>query len=197
MNRNSFTIIEFVIVIVVVSILVMIILPEVQRDPLREAMNQVKRHIMFTQHMAMVDDVYDASKSMWFKAMWRISFRSKNCYVVSSNIDLDTNYDREESVIDPMTKTLLYSNNRCKIESTDNNTMFLADEYNIDKIVFSKSCGENRFLAFDIFGRPHKTLKRINDYVTEDCIITIFSESRKAEITITPETGYVKSKITG
>ena len=195
MKKNAFTIIELVIVIVMVSILVITIVPKIERDPLREAVTQIKRHIAFTQHMAMVDDIYDASKPMWFRAMWRISFRSKNCYVVSSNIDLDTNYDREESVMDPMTKTLLYSNNKCKIESTDNSHMFLSDKYGIEKIEFSESCGANRFIAFDNLGRPHKTLIKLDDYIKSDCIITLTADSRKAAVIITPETGYVTSVI--
>ena len=195
MKSSAFTILELVIVLIIVGAIAVTIFPKLERDPLREALNQIKRHIMFTQHMALVNDVYDASRPMWFKAMWRISFRRNNCYVVSSNIDLDTNYDREESVMDPMTKTLLYSNNKCEIESTDNSTMFLSEKFGIDEIKFSKSCGSNRFIAFDNLGRPHKTLININDYLKSDCIITFMSKNRGAEIAITPETGYIKSKI--
>ena len=195
MFRESFTLMEFIIVIVVVSILTTSISPYLERNPMREVLNQVKRHVMLTQHMAMVNDVYDAKKSKWFKAMWRISFRTKNCYVVSSNIDLDTNYDREESAFDSMSKTLLYSNNKCELESTDNKSMFLYEEFNIDKIEFSNACGSNRFIAFDNLGRPHKTLIKLNDYLKSDCIITFYSQTQKGEIKIRPETGYVTSKV--
>ncbi len=195
MKHFGFTLLEVIIVILVTGILVMGIAPKLERDPLREAINQVKRHITLTQQMAMVDDVYNAGKSSWYKAMWRISFRSKNCYLVSSNIDLDKNYDREESILDPLSKTLLYSNTQCKIEETDDSKMFLYDEYNIDKITFSSACGSNRFIAFDHFGRPHKTLIRSDDYLKSKCEITLFTGDRKGVITITPETGYVKSEI--
>ena len=195
MLREGFTLMELIIVLVVASILTTSIFPHLERDPMYEVLNQVKRHVMLTQHMAMVNDVYDAKKSKWFKAMWRISFRTKNCYVVSSNIDLDTNYDREESALDPMNKTLLYSNNKCELERTDNKSMFLYEEFNIDRIEFSKSCGSNRFIAFDSLGRPHKTLTKLNDYLKSDCIITFYSLTQKGEIKITQETGYVTSKI--
>lgn len=195
MKQNAFTLIEIIIVIVVSGILAITILPRLERDPLREAVNQITRHINFTQHMAMVDDVYNASQPLWYKAMWRISFRSKNCYVVSSNIDLDTNYDREESVMDPLTKTLLYSNVKCEQEETDSSTMFLTEEYNIDQIIFTSACGNNRFIAFDNFGRPHKTLISANDYLTQKCEITLLAGSRKGVITILPETGYVQSEV--
>ena len=195
MKQNAFTLIEIIIVIFVIGVLSITIMPRLERDPLREAVNQITRHINYTQHMAMVDDVYNASQRLWFKAMWRISFRSKNCYVVSSNIDLDTNYDREESVMDPLTKTLLYSNVKCEQEETDSSTMFLSDKYNIDKIIFTSACGDNRFIAFDNFGRPHKTLINSHDFLKEKCEITLLSGSRKGVITILPETGYVQSDI--
>jgi len=171
------------------------ILPRMERDPLREAINQVVRHITYTQHLAMVNDVYNTDKPLWFKAMWRISFRSKNCYVVSSNTDLDMNYDRNESATDPVNRVLLYSNTKCKQEGTDSSMMFLSEEYGIKEIVFSGSCGGNRFIAFDHIGRPHKTLVRLDDYLQSSCEITFKTKDRKGVITIRPETGYVTSVI--
>lgn len=195
MKHTAFTMIETIIVMVLVGILTASIYPQLQSDPLRNAIVQVTRHITYTQHMAMVDDVYDAGKPLWFKAMWRISFRTKNCYVVSSNTDMDMNYDRKESAMDPLNKVLLYSNSKCKQEATDSNVMFLSEAYGIKEIVFSKGCGNNRFIAFDILGRPHRTLTRVDDYVKSNCEITFKTEKRKAIVTIRPETGFVTSKI--
>jgi prepilin-type N-terminal cleavage/methylation domain-containing protein len=191
LRSNAFTMLELVIVIVVAGILSAVILPRMERDSLREATSQVVRHIQYTQHLAMVDDVYDDSNATWYKAMWRISFRSNNCYVVSSNTDHNTNYDRNESATDPLTKTLLYSNTSCVQDSTDNSNMFLQEHYDIDSITFS-DCGDNRFIAFDYLGRPHKTLSSSNDLVSSLCKITLHSGAREAVISITPETGYVK-----
>lgn len=192
MKSAAFSMFELVIVIVVVGILSAVIVPRLERDSLREATSQVVRHIQYTQHLAMVDDVYDDSNATWYKAMWRISFRGHNCYVVSSNTDHNSNYDRSESAIDPLTKTLLYSNTDCAQDSTDNSNMFLEDQYGIDSITFNSACGNNRFIAFDYLGRPHKTLSSSNDLVSSVCKITLHSGTREAVISITQETGYVK-----
>lgn len=192
MPRYSFTMFELIIVIIVAGILAITTIPRLEKDNLKIAVEQVARHIRYTQHLAMVDDMYDDSNATWYKAMWRISFRSNNCYVVSSNTDLDMNYDREESATDPLTKTLLYSNNDCLQESSDNSDMFLFHKYAIDNIEFTGSCGNNRFIAFDYLGRPHKTLSNVNDLVTSECKITMHSGSRKGVISILPETGYAK-----
>ncbi|MBU1642800.1 type II secretion system GspH family protein [bacterium] len=192
MYKSSFTILELIIVIVVAGILAATVIPRLERNRLNAAVQQVARHLRYTQHLAMVDDMYDATEPRWYKAMWRISFRNNNCYVVSSNTDFNMNYDEWESATDPLTKTLLYSNNFCTQNSSDNSDMFLSDKYGIDNIVLDSTCGNNRFIAFDYLGRPHKNLGSVNDLVTSECKITLHSGERKGVITVMPETGYVK-----
>lgn len=192
MYKSSYTLLEMIVVMVTAGILAVTIIPRLERDHLQEAVEQVTRHIRYAQHLGMVDDMYNTTEAMWYKAMWRISFRSKNCYVVSSNTDYDMNYDRDESATDPLTKTLLYSNTDCHLETGDDSDMFLFDKYGIENIEFSSACGNNRFIAFDYFGRPHKSLKSVNDFVTSECTITLYTSLRKAVISILPETGYVK-----
>jgi len=91
-----------------------------------------------------------------------------------------------------LTKTLLYSNVECVKESSDDGKMFLAEKYAIDSIEFNSACGNNRFVAFDYLGRPHKSLSRADDFMTSECKITLHSGERKGVISIMPETGYVK-----
>ncbi|WP_345977361.1 type II secretion system protein [Sulfurimonas sp. HSL3-7] len=192
MYKSSFTMIELIIVIITTGILAITIIPRLERAPLVEATEQVLRHIRYTQQLALVNDIYNTTEAKWYKAMWRISFRSNNCYVVSSNTDLDMNYDRDESTTDPLTKTLLYSNTDCILEPGDDSKMLLFEKYGIDRIEFSRTCGNNRFIAFDYMGRPHKTLTSANDFIISECLITLHAGLRKAVISILPETGYVK-----
>ena len=194
-KRFGFTLIELVIVIIIVGILAVVLMPRLERDPFRVALSQVVQHIRFTQHLSMSDDVYNGHQPNWYRAIWRISFRSKNCYLVSSNIDLDKNYDKSESAIDPLTKTRLYSNTKCLYEIGDAKTMYLSDMYNIDKITFSGACGDNRFIAFSHLGAPLKTLTEPNDKITSQCKITFLSGVQKGIITIEAETGFTKYKI--
>ena len=192
MKSTAFTMIELIIVMVVAGILTAVMIPRMERDNLRIATNQVVRHIQYTQHLAMVDDVYNTSKPTWYKAMWRISFRTNNCYLVSSNTDLNTNYDRNESAQDPLTQSLLYSNTSCTQDSVDNSAMFLSDQYGINSIEFNSACGSNRYIAFDHLGRPHKTLSSVNDLVSSICQITLHSGTRESIVAIYPQTGYTK-----
>lgn len=58
------------------------------------AKNQVIAHIRYTQHLAMMDDKFNADESTWYKRRWQIWF-SKTGYLnwilkIKSNYDYTT-----------------------------------------------------------------------------------------------------------
>ena len=57
--KKAFTMLELVFVIVIVGILSYFVSSSFQRNPLREAADQVVSHIRYTQHLAMIDDKFD------------------------------------------------------------------------------------------------------------------------------------------
>ncbi|MDQ7060006.1 MAG: type II secretion system protein [Sulfurimonas sp.] len=67
--KKAFTMIELIFVLVVVGILAAVILPRTKTNPLQEAAIQLLSHIRYTQHLALVDDVYDANDANWYKKM--------------------------------------------------------------------------------------------------------------------------------
>jgi len=72
--QRAFTLIELVFVMVVAGILAAVLLPKLERDTLYEAALQVVAHIRYTQHLAMVDDRFDALDQFWYKRRWQIRF---------------------------------------------------------------------------------------------------------------------------
>lgn len=186
--------IELIIIIVVVGILSAAVLPRLERDTLRDAANQVVRHIQYTQHLAMVDDVYDNTNGTWFLERWQIGFRTaNNCYVVYSDTNQGGFPDTNEAAVDPLDKTLLFSNVTCT--ATGNNTkLLLASEYDIDGIALNGGCGgANNYIAFDNLGRPHVGFAGpVNNLMAARCDITLTSGARNAVISIDPETGYTR-----
>ena len=72
--KKAFTMIELVFVIVVIGILAAVIIPSTRTNPLQEAAIQVLSHIRYTQHLAMVDDKYNASDTDWYKGRWQMTF---------------------------------------------------------------------------------------------------------------------------
>jgi len=191
--------IELIIVIVVAGILAAVMIPKMERDSLREAANQLVRHIQYTQHLAMVDDVYDTTAVRkngtpgWERGLWSINFRKNNCYAVQSDRDYSGGSKREESAVDPATNTYLYSNTKCTKDKNDNSDLLLKDKYDVT-IALSKGCKKKTemYISFDNLGRPLKN-RRVANPITESsaCTITLESSSkRKAVITVEPETGY-------
>jgi prepilin-type N-terminal cleavage/methylation domain-containing protein len=72
--KKAFTMLELIFVLVIIGIIARVILPRLQRDPIHEAGVQLLSHIRYTQHLAMVDDKYDADDSNWYKNRWQIMF---------------------------------------------------------------------------------------------------------------------------
>jgi Tfp pilus assembly protein FimT len=197
--------IELIIIIVVVGILSVVVMPRMEKDSLRDAANQVLRHIRYAQHLAMVDDVYNDQDTNWYRDMWKITFRTaNNCYTVYSDADDDYQADEDEAAVDPFTRTLLYADSGCTVDSARTTALLLEDEYGIDSITLAKpvaatanandcSTATKKYIAFDNLGRPHTGVSTpTGGLMVNPCEITISSGSRSAVITVQPETGYAE-----
>ncbi|NWF66299.1 MAG: type II secretion system protein [Campylobacterales bacterium] len=90
MYHKSFTIIEIVFVILIISILSTFIAPSFKQDNLQLAANQLLSHIKYTQHLAMSDNKFIPNEKVsnysgikqqkhpryWFNGRWQIFFSS-------------------------------------------------------------------------------------------------------------------------
>ena len=74
--KKAFTMLELVFVLVVIGILAAVMLPQMQSTKLREAAIQVVSHIRYTQHLAMIDDKFNANDGLWFRKRWELLFGS-------------------------------------------------------------------------------------------------------------------------
>jgi len=205
LNTKAFTMMELVIVLIVTGILAAVMIPRIERDNLHTAAMQVVRHIRYTQHLAMVDDVYDTGDGQWFRKYWKIAFRTaKNCYTVYSDTDKDYLNDANESAIEPMTKVRLYADNNCQHNTLNNDALLLEESYGVDSITLGipagltsnlSDCNTNtkKYIAFDHFGRPHTSVTNaVSGIMKNPCMITLRSGTRSATVKIMPQTGYVK-----
>ena len=176
MKKSGFTLIELIIVIVIAGILAAVMIPRLERDNLREAANQLVRHIQYTQHLAMVDDVYDATNANWFANRWTIDICATPYVVERAN--------SSATAVDAMTKR--------DINGTDND---LAD-LGVSTINYNGTAADCR-LVFDNLGRPYRMsgvpANPTVGLMTADMVITLgTSAGRNAAINITKETGFVK-----
>ena len=199
MKKSAFTLIELIIVIVVAGILAAVMIPRMERDSLREATSQLVRHIQFTQHLALVDDVYDAKDVNWSRALWTLRFYKRTtrpCYLVGTDANLDGSYKAvdadEEAATDPTNGLLLFSSSSCTSSKKDERSgdILLNDKYGIENVKLT-GCSSSTMIVFNNLGQPVRNHRSDRPRGT-DCNVTLSSGGRKAEITVEKETGFVR-----
>jgi len=209
--KKAFTLLELVFVIVVVGVLSAIMIPKTERNPLREATVQLLSDIRYTQHLAIIDDKFDAQDTDWFQKRWQILFgknvnsNSQWAYTIFSDTSGTSTGDANEAEIalNPMNPNRRMTGGYTGAKALDYNDedfvgmkkLNLGSSYGIDDIQFS--CGQR--LAFDHIGRPmsgdqstmtgayHSGSDRL---LKKDCTITLIKGAKHTTITIRPETGY-------
>ena len=177
--KKAFTMLELVFVIVVIGVLAAAIIPRMDRDNVAEATIQLQSHIRYTQHLAMVDDKYNATDPTWFEKRWQIRFSDNKSYSVVSN-------NNNTFAANPQ-------NSAQALQNID-----LEDAYGV-VLSFSGSCGDNPIISFDHLGRPMvgdlggDGAPYVEDRLIQDnCVITVADGGVHFDITIHPETGYVQ-----
>lgn len=203
MKRYAFTMLEVVFVIVVISILAVLALPNFNRNLLQEAAEQVSGHIRYTQHLAMNDDKFDPNDSTWWRERWQMRFRlltGEYGYVIFSDANQLANADNNETARDPLTGELLNG----FLNFSNGN---LTETYGINNIVVSCFQDDNTQVAtnvgaivFDNIGRPYRGVSDATTptqyLLTQSCNITLVNDEGNATITVAPQTGYVSYTIT-
>lgn len=196
-QRTAFTFLEMVMVIVVLSILAALAIPRLERDRRQEAIGTVLSAVRYTQHLALIDDKHD-NNANWQRAFWTIRFQGNGDYfTIASNSDYGTNFDNNESAIDPINGKLMYSTDAI-INTNESPNIFLNKRFGINSVDFSQ-CGGNgtRHIAFDYLGRPHKGVfsasNNYSTYLQQDCNITFSFEDSDIDpftLHIEKETGF-------
>ena len=214
--KKAFTMLELVFVIVVIGILAAAIIPSTRTNPLQEAAVQVLSHIRYTQHLAMMDDKYNAADANWYKQRWQILFSSNGssgntmAYTVFSDTAGGSagNPDEAEIAINPSNPSQRMTGGQTSTVSLniDNaafvgmNKLNIGRSYGITGLVFSASCtiaGSTR-LTFDHMGRSIKSnlssntqAYDTNDLIQTNCDITMtHNNGDTIVIRVEEETGY-------
>ena len=174
--KKAFTMLELVFVIVVIGILAAAILPRMDRDTAAEATIKLQSDIRYAQHLALVDDKYNANNANWFRNRWQIRFNGNSYSITSMNNNVFAR--------DP--------------ETGNNITVNLNNEYGA-VVNFAGGCNANAIISFDHLGRPmigdlsgDILPYPVGRLLTNNCIITVTADGTTETITIFPETGYVQ-----
>ena len=208
--KKSFTLLEMIFVIVVVGILAVVMLPKIENNSLNNAAIQLLSDIRYTQHLAIVDDKFNAQDSNWYKKRWQILFAksssgSKNTggYYAYSIFSDKATYTGKPGITEmaknPFDNVKLLSGGYSGVlnwkDPRATRKLNLGESYGIDDMNFS--CGKR--LAFDHIGRPIKgnlsTMTGSYHAGTDrlfkkQCVITLIKGTKSISIDIEPESGY-------
>lgn len=218
--KKAFTLIELIFVIIVIGILAAMIIPRVKTNPLEEAAIQLLSHIKYTQHLALVDDKYDANDPSWFKKRWQIAFISSKeaaygpSYTIYADIANNSTGDANEVEIalNPLNSNQRMTGGHSGADVLDIESenfvgmrkLNLKLSYGIVSLTLSDSCkvyGSKR-IYFDYLGRPIKgklgkasgggntQAYESKNLIQEVCYIKLRNENAEVSIKIIPETGY-------
>ena len=183
--KKAFTMIELVFVIVIVGILSAMIAPNFQRNSTREAADQIVSHIRYTQHLAMMDNKFDASNQNWYKNRWDIDLNTTSYSISCEQYKNDGSNDGTKYASNP-----LASNQ--PLNPTGTKELNVSKKYGVTVI---NNCSTNK-IFFDNIGRPFdnnaSATAPYSNLIKNNCTIVV-SDGNVANniiIEMVPETGY-------
>ena len=114
--KKSFTIIEIIIVILILSVILTLAIPKSNNSKLKLAKEQILTHLKYTRYLAMLDDKFEHNNTEWFKKRWTLKFQ--NCYEsvggiyyrICSDKNIETAHvEKTDCLKDPLTKKYIYA----------------------------------------------------------------------------------------
>jgi len=207
-NKNGFTMIELIMVIIVLGILAALAIPRMDRDRKQEAADTILSDIRYAQHMAINDYREKPGDDKWQRTFWQVKI--ENCangsgmfIMVGADKDQGGDLDKVETAIDPANgKYMFWDNSDCSdvTDNTVSQNIFLTKKFGVESIEGKGACDGIKHIGFDHLGRPHVSFSNSNNpdystYMTETCIFKFTikgyeDNENNISIAIEPETGY-------
>jgi hypothetical protein len=202
--KRSFSLIELIFVIILISILTSQFIPKNNISNLNMAVDKLILYLKYTRYIAMLDNKYDLKDGMWFKERWTLKFQKCSqsigglYYVVFSDKNHKGSPNKNECLKDPVTNKYLYSHWDCEAGSDESKYILLTKEFGVTNI--QVSCNSTSTLGQFSFGNDGKVYSRLgvsadelNKYeIKETCYIDIYDTiNNQATIAIEPYTGYI------
>ena len=206
---KSFTILELIITILILSIIISLAIPKQKTAKLGLAKEQLILHLKYTRYIAMLDNKYkhkniDETKP-WHKARWTLKFYNCNSnvgglyYIIFSDKDgSGTKPKKIETLKDPLTNKYIYATGAC---SKDNiidklEQVKVTQYFGVSKI--EMSCNDTSSIGQLSFSSDGNVYTKFETYnkdaykLEEQCNIKLYDKNNKHKtIYIEPKTGYI------
>jgi prepilin-type N-terminal cleavage/methylation domain-containing protein len=199
-NKNSFTLIEIILVIAIIAVISSQIDFNYQRHTLKDAADILKLHLNYTRYIAHIDNKEDITDNEWKRKLWTLKFQRCSSsvgglyYVIYTDKSGGTaHFKKEESLKEPLTNRYLYSNSDCKVSKDESDDVLITQKYEVSKVEVScnnsSSIGQ---ISFGFKGGIYNKLGAEPVEITKKCFIKLYDRQGNNEtITVEPYTGFV------
>jgi len=200
-TRKAFTTLELVFVIMILGILSYFVSSSFQRNTIIEAADQIVSHIRYTQHLAMMDNVFDPTDATYYRERWHIHFNTDSSnngnrvyWIISDKNHNMLLSDVAEYAKDPLNPNVVLSGDS-SLGNNRNQNLDLTKKYGITGI--TNNCSAAGRIFFDDIGRPYgdatfPATAPHQNLITAICTIVITDGTQNRTIELSPETGYVR-----
>jgi type II secretory pathway pseudopilin PulG len=202
--KKSFTIVEIIITILIISIILTLSTPKNTNSKLKYAKEQIIIHLKYTRYLAMLDNKFDHNNQKWFKKRWTLKFQ--NCrteiggvyYLIYSDKDASGYQPKKiETLKDPLTNKYIYSYYCEEDNLVDKLEQVKITEYfGVSKAEIS--CNDTSTIGQLSFGNDGNLYTYFDSIdseaykITEQCKIKLYDLDNQSEIiNIEPSTGYI------
>ena len=205
--KNSFSMLELILVILLMSFLYMQFLPKNKIDYLDEVTTRMQLYISYVRYKALIDDKFDLQDSLWHKKRWTIKFfRCRESvggiyYAIYSDNNKSGTPGADDSLKDPLTQKNIYSSNYCEENSSNSKFVLLTKNFGITDVQIS--CNETTSLGQLSFDSDGKVYSKLSNYANESneyeinkpCFLKFISkDGENKELVVNPYTSYTNKK---
>jgi hypothetical protein len=197
---RSFSIIEIIVVLALVSVIVSFSFPKKQIKQLDLAVDRLILYLQYTRYIAFIDNKFQIDDSEWEKKRWSLKFQrcSKQedglYFVVFSDESGRTGaFKKAETMRDPLNNKYLYSEYDCIPSENESKNILLTKEYGVMSV--NISCNTTSTIGQISFGNDGKIYSQLGMSIKEiiqPCIITLEDKNKdKREIELIPKSGFI------
>ena len=203
--KKSFSLLELVIVILLLSILYTVFIPKSKISKIDEATNRLILYLKQIRYQAMIDNKYDENSSLWYKSRWTMKFfrcrkdQEGIYYVIYSDKNKTGHPSIEDTLKDPLTNKNIYSSNYCLEKNENSKYVLLSKYYGIKDINIScnntSSIGQ---ISFSSNGKLYSKLSNneneANEYeIVNKCYLELISVDNEIRtIELEPKTSHIR-----
>lgn len=203
--KNSFSFLEMIIVLLLITLLYTQFIPKNEINKLNEISNRLALYISYTRYKAMIDNKYNDEDNLWHKKRWTLKFfrcrddKDGIYFTIYSDKNKTGHPSVEDSLKDPLTNKNIYSSNYCKENNSNSEYVLITKKYNIQNIEIS--CNETTSLGQISFGNDGKVYAKLSNFenesdlheIKEECTLKLVSKNNELRsIIIYSNTGYSK-----